>query len=142
MELSKGTVFFVLLLAALVGLGLQLYLDTDVNLKGKQFAVRIESNVIDKILNRQKVKIGSDYKGYRNHCLRVMNYALLFLDADLQKKYENATATAIAYHDIGLWTDKVCRFLMLPLSFTWDSPCPSYRRSRISTPVGNSPRQN
>ena len=107
MELSKGMMFLVILLSAIVGLCLQLYLDVDVRLKDKQFTVQPDSDIIDKILNRQRVKIGSDYKGYRNHCLRLLNYATLFLDADTLEKYGNATATAIAYHDIGLWTDKV-----------------------------------
>lgn len=53
--------------------------------------------------------IGADYPGYRNHVERTVTYAMHFLgnDADLEPIVE----TALAYHDIGLWTDRKLAYL-------------------------------
>lgn len=59
-------------------------------------------------------KIGSDFSSYRNHCLRVLtftNYLLPdWVSKDLPEAMELA-AVAVAYHDVGLWTDKALNYL-------------------------------
>ena len=53
--------------------------------------------------------IGSDYPGYRNHVERTVSYAMHFLGND--PAAEPVVETALAYHDIGLWTDKALAYL-------------------------------
>lgn len=62
-------------------------------------------SVIDNILNTYRVKIGDDFQGYRNHCVRVYLYCLYLIktkpeDTSVFRKL----AVALAFHDIGLWT--------------------------------------
>lgn len=53
--------------------------------------------------------IGNDYEGYRNHVYRVYNYAMYLLKQD--PKLRLSVATALVYHDIGLWTDRELAYL-------------------------------
>lgn len=66
--------------------------------------------------------IGDDFKSYRNHCLRVLTFTKYFLDenaasdggVNMQQELPNAmdlAATALAYHDAGLWTDHDMNYL-------------------------------
>ena len=64
---------------------------------------------VEALLENYKVAIGQDFLGYRNHVYRVVTYAMHFLDNDPQ--YEPLVQTAIAYHDIGLWTDHELAYL-------------------------------
>jgi len=53
--------------------------------------------------------IGRDYPGYRNHVERTVTYAMHFLEGD--PAAEPVVETAMAYHDIGLWTDRALAYL-------------------------------
>ena len=53
--------------------------------------------------------IGGDYPGYRNHVERTVAYAMHFLGGD--PAAEPVVETALAYHDIGLWTDRALAYL-------------------------------
>ena len=53
--------------------------------------------------------IGRDYPGYRNHVERTVTYAMHFLEGD--PAAEPVVETAMAYHDIGLWTDHALAYL-------------------------------
>jgi hypothetical protein len=69
---------------------------------------------LDDELFRVAGKIGSDFSGYRNHCLRVLIFTKYFLPDWVSKELPNAmelAAVAVAYHDVGLWTDKALNYL-------------------------------
>jgi hypothetical protein len=58
--------------------------------------------------------IGKDLSSYRNHCLRVLSFTKFFLTDSTIKEFPDAmdvAATAIAYHRVGLWTDKNLNYL-------------------------------
>lgn len=58
--------------------------------------------------------IGNDFTGYRNHCLRVLTFTNYFLPDFVDPKVPNAielAAVALAYHDVGLWTDLDLNYL-------------------------------
>lgn len=64
---------------------------------------------LDAILARYADTIGDDLPGYRNHVHRTVTYAMHFLHGD--GALEPVVETALAYHDIGLWTDKALAYL-------------------------------
>eukprot|EP00529_Nitzschia_sp_RCC80_P027790 CAMPEP_0113498440 /NCGR_PEP_ID=MMETSP0014_2-20120614/31180_1 /TAXON_ID=2857 /ORGANISM="Nitzschia sp." /LENGTH=247 /DNA_ID=CAMNT_0000392477 /DNA_START=524 /DNA_END=1267 /DNA_ORIENTATION=- /assembly_acc=CAM_ASM_000159 len=66
--------------------------------------------------------MGEDFQKYRNHCLRVLTFTKYFLDENaasdgglnIEQELPNAielAATALAYHDVGLWTDHDLNYL-------------------------------
>jgi len=58
--------------------------------------------------------LGKNLTAYRNHCLRVLTFAKFFLPESTEQDLPNAmdlAATAIAYHRVGLWTDKNLNYL-------------------------------
>ncbi len=64
---------------------------------------------IDAILAPYADAIGADLPGYRNHVHRTVTYAMHFLGND--PAVEPVVETALAYHDIGLWTDRELAYL-------------------------------
>ena len=55
-----------------------------------------------------------DFEAYRNHCLRVATFTKFFLPEYVESEIPNAmelVTTALAYHDIALWTDKALSYL-------------------------------
>ena len=55
-----------------------------------------------------------DFERYRNHCLRVMTFTKHHLPEFVFEEYPNAmniVAMAVAYHDVGLWTDGELNYL-------------------------------
>jgi hypothetical protein len=80
-----------------------------------EFFVYQDYSTLDKVLSRYKGQIGDDYERYRNHCLRVLSYALYFLKQDpsavVSQEDIDAVATSLAYHDIALWTDGKLSYL-------------------------------
>lgn len=73
------------------------------------FPIVREHEVLDRFLDESL--LGDDYEGYRNHCLRVLTFAMHFLDNKVSKEEMNLMAMAVAYHDIALWTDGVLDYL-------------------------------
>jgi hypothetical protein len=58
--------------------------------------------------------VGSEFGAYRNHCLRVLAFTNYFLPDSVKEEIPNAldlAAVALAYHDVGLWTDKELDYL-------------------------------
>lgn len=53
--------------------------------------------------------IGADLPGYRNHIYRVLTYALHFMGGD--SRWRRPFAFALAYHDVGMWTDHELAYL-------------------------------
>ena len=59
--------------------------------------------------------IGSvDFPKYRNHCLRTLTFTKYLLSDEALKEMPRAmdlAAVALAYHDVGLWSDKALNYL-------------------------------
>lgn len=68
-----------------------------------------EIPLLDELLQRYRAELGGDYDAYRNHCCRVVNFALPFCAgvADAPDKL----ALAAAFHDLGIWTHKTFDYL-------------------------------
>lgn len=65
---------------------------------------------LDELLQAHAPALGADYAAYRNHCYRVLNLAAALAggeDADALEKI----AIAVAFHDIGIWTDRTFDYL-------------------------------
>ena len=71
--------------------------------------IKTERPRIEELFAPYRDVIGDDYAGYRNHVFRTVTYAMHFLDGDLD--VEPTVETAMAYHDIGLWTDRELAYL-------------------------------
>jgi hypothetical protein len=87
-------------------------LDTGVDLT--QFHVLEQHFMLDGELASVKHLIGDDFDAYRNHCLRVMTFTGFFLPQTVREVYPNAMniiGMAVAFHDVGLWTDKRLDYL-------------------------------
>lgn len=69
----------------------------------------VRSDRLDALLAPYAERIGDDLPGYRNHVLRVLSYAMHFLGQDAAQR--PLVETALAYHDIGLWTDRELAYL-------------------------------
>lgn len=67
--------------------------------------------LLDSILSQYSVQLGADFAGYRNHCYRVLNVYLQLAQLNHSDVDENEAAVALAFHDIGLWTDKTLDYL-------------------------------
>ncbi len=65
--------------------------------------------LLDELLQQHAEQLGTDYTAYRNHCYRVLNFcaALSAGDAETLQKI----AIAIAFHDLGIWTDRTFDYL-------------------------------
>lgn len=70
-----------------------------------------QHKTLDAILNSYLEQIGSDFTGYRNHCYRVLNIYVWLLKKHLQPIDLEQAAIALAFHDIGIWTDKTVDYL-------------------------------
>lgn len=71
--------------------------------------IKTERPRVEELIATYRDVIGDDYAGYRNHVFRTVTYAMHFLDGDLD--VEPTVETAMAYHDIGLWTDRELAYL-------------------------------
>ncbi|MEM1413848.1 MAG: HD domain-containing protein [Myxococcota bacterium] len=69
-----------------------------------------EAPTLDVLLEPHRATIGADFAGYRNHCLRVLSYALHFADEPSDADRQ-ALEVALAFHDIALWTDRALAYL-------------------------------
>ncbi|KAJ8909066.1 hypothetical protein NDN08_005763 [Rhodosorus marinus] len=77
----------------------------------ENFSVITDQSELDEHLKSFEESLGGDFDGYRNHCLRVLTYAVHFLkegsgfDASEVSIALPVLGAALAYHDIGLWAD-------------------------------------
>jgi hypothetical protein len=65
--------------------------------------------LLDELFEARKSVLGVDYDAYRNHCLRVFNFASAFAD----ERIENPDKIAIAafFHDFGIWAEGTFDYL-------------------------------
>lgn len=59
---------------------------------------------LDELLQHHRPALGRDFQAYRNHCYRVLNLAMAFSGGDDAETLDRF-AIAIAFHDLGIWTD-------------------------------------
>lgn len=72
-----------------------------------------QHEILDQILNHYQTKIGRDFTGYKNHCYRVLNIYVWLAQQKMtvsQAEIDQA-AIALAFHDLGIWTDKTLDYL-------------------------------
>ncbi|ENU07793.1 hypothetical protein [Acinetobacter calcoaceticus] len=65
---------------------------------------------IETILQEYQNIIDRDYQGYLNHCKRVAACCLI-LSQDSREDIIRKIAIAVAFHDIGIWTNKTIDYL-------------------------------
>ena len=66
-------------------------------------------SVVEAELALMADRIGSDLPGYRNHIYRVLTYAMHFVAGEA--RWRRPFAFALAYHDVGMWTDRELAYL-------------------------------
>ena len=86
----------------------------------EEFFVYTEHHVLDaelgKFVESFPPKANGDideFRAYRNHCLRVLSFALYHLGGttSVSEKDVNVMALGLAYHDIALWSDNSLDYL-------------------------------
>ena len=107
-EYSIMAGFLLFIFALVAGVAFYAVQYQDPTLKGDIKVVKYNKDVEDLLINYQTV-IGSDLEAYRNHIYRVLTYSLHILGND--ETYLPLIATALVYHDIGLWTDHTLAYL-------------------------------
>ena len=65
--------------------------------------------LLDIILEQHKTYLKDDFKAYRNHCYRVLNFYAAFVARNPDNL--NKGAVAVAFHDLGIWTDGTLDYL-------------------------------
>jgi hypothetical protein len=79
----------------------------------------------DELFHLFKTLGKTDFRSYRQHCLRVLTFANYFLTEEVLQDMPRAlelAAVAIAYHDVALWTDGALNYL---------EPSASYMMSKV-----------
>ena len=74
-----------------------------------EITIITRNDYVENHLGKFRDMIGDDYEGYRNHIYRVLTYTMHFLDGD--DNYISVIATALVYHDIGLWSAGTLAYL-------------------------------
>lgn len=67
--------------------------------------------IFDQILAEYKAIIGKDFEGYRNHCYRVYQFCQALSDNKLSEVDKTKLQIALAFHDLGLFTDNTVDYL-------------------------------
>jgi hypothetical protein len=77
------------------------------------FHAYTEHIVLDTELAKFPVAMGDEMEAYRNHCLRVLSFAVAHLGGVkmVSSKSVDVMALALAYHDLGLWSDGTLDYL-------------------------------
>jgi len=65
--------------------------------------------IIDALLDPYRSLLAGDWQGYRNHCQRTLAFTLLLSGAHGEEA--ECVATAIAFHDLGVWTTGTLDYL-------------------------------
>lgn len=65
--------------------------------------------LLEELLDLHAEEIGSDFRGYRGHCYRVLNFCVA-LRPEVGQAIERL-AIATAFHDIGIWTNRTFDYL-------------------------------
>ena len=64
---------------------------------------------LDAALNEWTKEIGPNFNAYRNHCYYVLNVVNALAQPSAQEL--NQIAVAVAFHDLGIWSDKTLDYL-------------------------------
>lgn len=75
------------------------------------YAIITSHPTLDAHLQGFRDDLGDDYDKYRNHCLRVLNFAKYHLGTDATDSELDLIAIGLAYHDIALWSDSKLNYL-------------------------------
>jgi hypothetical protein len=67
--------------------------------------------LIDNILEEYRDIMKEDFLGYRNHCQRVFAFYLYLLPEPYDPSVLQMSAIAVAFHDIGIWTDSTVDYI-------------------------------
>lgn len=68
--------------------------------------------LIDAILEPYRPQMKGDYQAYRNHCVRVYNFALYLMKKPSNPRDDiKKIAIALAFHDLGIWTDNTVDYI-------------------------------
>lgn len=68
-----------------------------------------QHQLLDIILELHKSSLKGDFTAYRNHCYRVLNFYAAFVAKTPDNL--NKGAVAVAFHDLGIWTDNTLDYL-------------------------------
>lgn len=68
-----------------------------------------EIPTLDGLLQAHAAELGDDFRAYRNHTYRVANLCVALSSGDSAQLEK--IATAAAFHDIGIWTDRTFDYL-------------------------------
>ena len=68
-----------------------------------------QHQLLDIILEMHKPALAADFKAYKNHCYRVLNFYAFFVAKNADNLNKGAIATA--FHDLGIWTDNTLDYL-------------------------------
>ena len=68
-----------------------------------------EIPTLDELLQAHAAALGDDFTAYRNHTYRVVNLCVALSPGDSAQLEK--IATAAAFHDIGIWTDRTFDYL-------------------------------
>ena len=66
-------------------------------------------NLLDELLQQWQTALKTDMTAYRNHCYRVLNFYAAFVVKSPENL--NKGAIAIAFHDLGIWTQGTLDYL-------------------------------
>ena len=64
---------------------------------------------LDALLNAHRAALGADFIAYRNHTYRVVNLCVAL--SPIAAAQIEKVATAAAFHDLGIWTDRTFDYL-------------------------------
>mmetsp|Transcript_2618 Transcript_2618/g.4564 ORF Transcript_2618/g.4564 Transcript_2618/m.4564 type:complete len:218 (+) Transcript_2618:93-746(+) len=70
-----------------------------------------DAPVLMEYLKKYEKELGEDFLAYRNHCLRVMSFTSYFLGKEPDSGAKKVLQAALAYHDLGLWSDMKASYL-------------------------------
>ncbi len=70
-----------------------------------------QQNLLDDILVQYRSSLTVDFAGYRNHCYRVLNIFIRLAALNQVTINIEQAALALAFHDIGIWSDGTVDYL-------------------------------
>lgn len=68
-----------------------------------------QHQLLDTILELHQASLKTDFQAYKNHCYRVLNFYAAFVARSPDNL--NKGAVAVAFHDLGIWTDGTLDYL-------------------------------
>jgi hypothetical protein len=68
-----------------------------------------QNEILDRILEKHRLKFGKDYPAYKNHCYRVFNLAVVY--SDKSSISLDKIAIACAFHDLAIWVHQTFDYI-------------------------------